>query len=371
MTTTADDHLIDLRQAVSAFVSAECDETTVRGFIGGSVETEDALWNALRTRTGLQSIGVPAEHGGDDGSLSELCVVLEETAKALAPLPFLSTAVLAPAVLTAAADDGARRDYLPAIADGSNTVAIAVVESPPSWDPDTWSASAAQSGDEWRISGTKSMVIDGTRADVIFVFAHAPQGLSLFCVEGQAAGLTRQPMRSLDLTRPLASITMADTPARLIGSPGAGSDVLDALLNTLRISLAAEALGGAQHCLDLSVDYAKTRVQFGRQIGSFQAIKHTCADMFVDLAAARATVLEALLASKNRSDELPALAALAFVESARVYAWIAEETIHVHGGIGFTWEHCAHLYFRRAKATQLFLGGPATDYHAVLTALGV
>jgi alkylation response protein AidB-like acyl-CoA dehydrogenase len=178
-------------------------------------------------------------------------------------------------------------------------------------------------------------------------------------------------MTSLDLTRQFARIDLADVPARLIGPAGGGPQILDNVLDNARVLLAAEHVGAAGRCLEMSVDYAKTRFQFGRPIGSFQAIKHLCADMLIQLEGARAAVGEAVAAESEHRADLRLVAAVAFVESARAFYFIVRENIHVHGGIGFTWEHLAHFYFRRAKSNEMMMGGPAADYETVLRLLGV
>ncbi|WP_319449792.1 MULTISPECIES: acyl-CoA dehydrogenase family protein [unclassified Mycobacterium] len=361
--------LDDLRDATRGFLAKHGDEQAVRaGFQG---PTDRSLWTAMTSNLGVQSIGIPERFGGDGGGLPELRVVLEETGRALAPAPFLSTAVLVPSALLASGDDAACADYLPSLAAGTSTATLAAVETAGSWDATGWATVAEPGRDGWRLSGRKAFVLDGSDADLVLVFARTSQGLSLFAVEPAAEGVVRTTMDSLDLSRPLAQITFADTPARLIGEDGAADVILARLLDTARIALAAEALGGADHCLQLSVDYARTRVQFGRPIGSFQAIKHQCADMFLELEAARAALTAAASASTHRPLDVPLLAAVAFASSARAYFQIADSTIHVHGGIGFTWEHPAHLYYRRAKSIELFLGGPIFDAEAVLAALGV
>jgi alkylation response protein AidB-like acyl-CoA dehydrogenase len=187
--------------------------------------------------------------------------------------------------------------------------------------------------------------------------------MSIFAVDGSAPGLTRTPMETLDLTRKQARLSFADVPARLIGADGEGSAVLAHVLDLAAVGLAAEAVGGAQRCLDMSVDYAKLRVQFGRPIGSFQAIKHKCADLLVEVESARSAAYYAMWAAGD-SGELPVAAALAKSYCTEAYAHAAAENIQIHGGIGFTWEHPAHLYFRRAKSTELLFGDPA--YHREL-----
>jgi alkylation response protein AidB-like acyl-CoA dehydrogenase len=190
--------------------------------------------------------------------------------------------------------------------------------------------------------------------------------VSLFAVEGDASGLTRTPLSTMDQTRKQARLEFSGTPARLIGGEGAAAGALARTLDLAAVALAAEQVGGAQRCLDMSVEYAKTRIQFGRPIGSFQAIKHKCADMLLEVESAKSAAYYAGWAAAEDSDELPVVASLAKSYCSEAYFHAAAENIQIHGGIGFTWEHDAHLYFKRAKSSELLLGDPS--YHRELLA---
>ena len=203
-------------------------------------------------------------------------------------------------------------------------------------------------------------------ADLILVVGRTAAGLSLFGVKGDADGLTRTPLATMDQTRKQARLEFADTPAWLIGVDGAAAPGLSKTLDLAAVALAAEQVGGAQRCLDSSVEYAKTRIQFGRPIGSFQAIKHKCADMLLEVESAKSAAYYAGWAAAEDSDELPVVASLAKSYCSEAYFHAAAETIQIHGGIGFTWEHPAHLYFKRAKSSELMLGDPS--YHRELLA---
>src|SRR5208282_5547905 len=215
-------------------------------------------------------------------------------------------------------------------------------------------------------TGENAFVLDGYTADLILVAARTDAGISIFAVDGSAPGLTRTLMETLDLTRKQARLSFTDVPARLIGADGEGSAVLARVLDLAAVGLAAEAVGGAQRCLEMSVDYAKLRVQFGRPIGSFQAIKHKCADMLLEIESAKSAAYYAAWAAADGSDELPLVASLAKAFCSEAYFHAAAENIQIHGGIGFTWEHDAHLYFKRAKSSELLFGDPA--YHRELLA---
>jgi alkylation response protein AidB-like acyl-CoA dehydrogenase len=369
MTVVTQLELEQLRAALRGFLTAACGERGVRAAADeGGIDRD--LWRRLASELGLPAVGLPVRYGGGFG-LAALRVVMEELGRALAPVPFLSTVILSSTALTASADERAGSRYLPLIADGELVAALAVVEHDGRWSPGDWKTQACQSAGGWRLTGEKAFVVDGAHADVIFAFAATTEGLSLFAVDAKTPGVQRIPMTSLDLTRTFALISFDDVHAELVGRAGAGESILAAVGDIAHLALAAENVGGAERCLEMSVDYAKTRQQFGRPIGSFQAIKHLCAEMLIDVEGARAATAEAAVAATEAPQRLPVVASVAFVESARTFFSVAEQTIHVHGGIGFTWEHPGHLYFRRAKSNQLMFGGPAVDYENILRLIGV
>src|SRR5665213_2836864 len=221
-------------------------------------------------------------------------------------------------------------------------------------------------GDGFVVNGVRSYVTDGNTASVIFVPAVTDKGLSLFAVQGDAKGVARESLATMDQTRKQSRVVFSDAPAMLVGVEGEALAGLETTLQVAAAALAAEQVGGAQRVLNNSVEYAKNRVQFGRPIGSFQAIKHKCADMLLDVESAKSAAYYAAWASQERNDELPIAASLAKSFCSEAYFHCAAENIQIHGGIGFTWEHHAHLYFKRAKSSELFLGDPA--YHRELLA---
>jgi alkylation response protein AidB-like acyl-CoA dehydrogenase len=198
-------------------------------------------------------------------------------------------------------------------------------------------------------------------ADLLVVAARTGAGVSLFTVAGDASGLSRQSLNTMDQTRKQAKLTFDNTPATLVGTDGAGWGTMSTVLDLAAIALAAEQVGGAQFVLDMAVQYAKDRVQFGRPIGSFQAIKHKCADMLLEVESAKSAAYYGLWCASELNDELPSVASLAKAYCSEAYFHAAAENIQIHGGIGFTWEHPAHLYFKRAKSSELLFGDPA--YH--------
>jgi alkylation response protein AidB-like acyl-CoA dehydrogenase len=275
--------------------------------------------------------------------------------------PFFSTVAMATTLLLALDDDAARKDLLPQIADGSCVATVALAEQAGSWDTADVAMAAAREGAGWTLSGEKLYVVDGHVASVVLVVARTDAGTSVFAVGNGAAGLTADLSSTMDKTRKLARLTFDSTPARLIGSPGQADGPVARMLDLAAIALAAEQVGGAQRVLETAVSYAKLREQFGRPIGSFQAIKHKCANMLLEIEAAKSAAYYAGWAAAEDDPELPGLASVAKAYCSDAYVHAAAENIQIHGGIGFTWEHPAHLYFKRAKSSELFLGAP--DYH--------
>jgi alkylation response protein AidB-like acyl-CoA dehydrogenase len=288
--------------------------------------------------------------------------------RALLCAPYFSSIVLAATALLQSGDEAAQKDLLPGIADGSTIATLAWVENADSWDASGITTTATRSGDGYTLDGRKTLVLDGHIANLLLVVANTDNGPSLFAVEADAIGLTRRSLETLDMTRKLAALELSGTPARLIGDEGAAARILDKTLQHAIVALSAEQVGAAQRCLDMSVDYAKLRVQFGRPIGSFQAIKHKCADMLLEVESAKSAAYYAAWAIADDTDEVPVVASLAKAYCSDAFASAATETIQIHGGIGFTWEHDAHLYYRRAKSTEQFLGSPA-EHRDVLAGL--
>jgi alkylation response protein AidB-like acyl-CoA dehydrogenase len=244
------------------------------------------------------------------------------------------------------------------LVEGRRTAAFAVTDRAGAFDPSTVSVTASRSGEEWTLTGTVERVVDGGAADDLLVAADGPDGVALYVVDAAAEGVHRTPLVTLDLTRPQATIRLADAPARVVADPAEAQRVIEHALHVGSALLAVEQVGAAQHLLDLSVEYAKARLQFGRPIGSFQAVKHRLADLLVDLEHARSAAYHAVWALTDGSDD-PALAAsIAQATASAAFARVATDTIQVHGGIGFTWEHQAHLYFKRATTDAALLGTP-------------
>jgi alkylation response protein AidB-like acyl-CoA dehydrogenase len=316
------------------------------------------VWALLTGQLGLSGIAVPERHGGAGYGPEEVGVVLEEMGGALLVAPYFST-VLAGQALAATGEEAVMARWLPGIADGSLTAALAIAEDSGSWDLAGVAATARPAGDDWAVSGTKMFVVDGHTADLLLVVARAPEGPGIFCVEGGAEGVERVRLDALDLTRPLASVTLRDARATRVGAYLDTGRWLSGVTDLVLAALAAEQLGGAARCLELSVEYAKVREQFGRAIGTFQAIKHKCANLLLEVESGRSAVHYATGALARRQPDASLAATLAYVHCSRAFTHAAKECIQIHGGIGYTWEHDAHLYLRRAKSSELLLGPPA------------
>ncbi|EHI10536.1 acyl-CoA dehydrogenase domain-containing protein [Mycolicibacterium thermoresistibile ATCC 19527] len=322
---------------------------------------DSRVWRALAAELGVLGVAVPDEFGGAGAGMRELAVVFEETGAALLCAPLYATAGLAIPALLASGDREAMADLLPGVVDGSTIATVVFNDALTAWDPAAVTLTAHRTADGHRVNGSAATVLDGHNADLILVAARTGAGLSLLAVRADAPGLDRRPLAGLDRTRRTARLRFDDVPARLIGADGAAEPWLARTYQLGLTALAAEQVGGAQRCLDMAVDYAKHRIQFGRPIGSFQAVKHRCADMLVAVEGARSAAVHAAEAADGHGD-LPTAAAVAKMVCSDAYLQAALDNLRIHGGIGFTWEHDAHLYVRRAKAAQLMFGGP--DLHA-------
>jgi alkylation response protein AidB-like acyl-CoA dehydrogenase len=356
----------DLRAAVRRFLTEKSPESEVRRLMDTTEGYDPAVWSQMADQLGLQSLTIPEEFGGSGFTYVELLVVLEEMGAALLCAPFFSSVALAANALLTSGDDEAKKSYLPGIASGETIATLAITEDNGKWDFSGIELAATPKGDSWELNGHKMFVIDGHVANLIIVAARTPAGVSLFAVPGDAPGLTRTPLPTMDQTRKQARLEFSSTPATLIGTDGGAEPGLSKTLDLAAVALAAEQVGGAQRVLDASVEYAKTRIQFGRPIGSFQAIKHKCADMLLEVESSKSAAYYAAWAAAEDSDELPVVASLAKSYCSEAYFHAAAENIQIHGGIGFTWEHPAHLYFKRAKSSELLLGDPS--YHRELLA---
>ncbi|MEC7879298.1 MAG: acyl-CoA dehydrogenase family protein [Actinomycetota bacterium] len=354
-----------LREFVRNFLEEKSAEAAVREQMETDEGFDPDVWQQMSEQMGLQSLIVPEEFGGQGFGYVELIVVLEEMGRALLCAPFFSSVVLAANTLIHSGDETAKADLLPKIASGT-IATLAFTEENGKWDESGITMQASESANGYTLDGSKMYVLDGNTAEIILVAAKTANGVSLFHVDAGADGLTRTSLATMDQTRKQSKLDFSGTPATLIGEEGKGWDTLSTVLDLAAVGLAAEQVGGAQMCLDMAVEYAKVRVQFGRPIGSFQAIKHKCADMLLEVESAKSAAYYAGWCAAEMNDELPSTASLAKAYCSEAYFHSAAENIQIHGGIGFTWEHPAHLYFKRAKSSELLFGDPT--YHRELLA---
>jgi alkylation response protein AidB-like acyl-CoA dehydrogenase len=350
----------DLRQAVREFLEVASPSGRVRDLMSTAEGYDKSVWRQMASELGLQGIAVPEEFGGAGATVAELAVAFEEMGAALLCAPFFSTVALATQAILCSGDTTAMGDYLPGFVDGSTTATVILNSDLDAWDPQAVTLTAHADGTGYRIQGDADLVLDGYTADVVLAAANTSAGISLFAVSANADGLTREPLATLDRTRKVSRLQFHDVPARLIGTDGEAAAGLARTCDLAIAALAAEQVGAAQRCLDMAVGYAKQRIQFGRAIGSFQAVKHRCADMLVLVEGARSASVHA--AESADSNDLPIAASVAKMACSEAFLQVALDNMRIHGGIGFTWEHDAHLYVRRAKATELIFGSP--DHHA-------
>ena len=352
-----------LRSAVRDFFDERCPATTVLARIEGGEPYDLPLWHALAAELGCSGLLVPESAGGAGASYREAAVVAEETGRAVAPVPYLGSAVVATAALLAAtgpepaSDDD--RKLLAALAEGSVTAALAVpFETAPGGTlPTSVRVTGAPAGAGARLSGTVTGVADALPADVLLVPADGvPYGL--YAVDARAGGVTKAPVVSLDGTRALCDLTLDGAPARRIAAGDVAGAAVTAALSAGAAMIASEQLGVAERCLEMTTAYAKERHQFARPIGSFQAIKHRLADLYVLVAQARAAARYAAACLTDGSEDAPVAVALAKSYCGDAAVKAAEECVQLHGGIGFTWEHPAHLYLKRAKSGSVAFGTP-------------
>lgn len=363
----------ELRRVARKWLEEKSPSSVVRRLMDSEDGFDRALWKEAAAM-GWQAMAIPEEYGGAGFGFLEQVVLLEEMGRTLHPTPYLATAVMAANMVLEGGSEEQKQKYLSALAAGDLTATVAFTEPNGLWEEGGVEATAARTASGFVLSGTKSFVLDGHTADLLVVAARTEEGVALFLVDGADAGVTRRRLETMDMTRKLAEVVLDNVEVgadALLGQMGKGWELVDRMLARAAVALAAEQVGGAQRCLDMSVDYAKVRHQFGRPIGSFQAIKHKCADMLVQLESARSAAYYAAWAVSEDNDEVPLVAPLAKSYCSEAFFFCASENIQIHGGIGFTWEHDAHLYFKRAKSSELLFGEPAHHRAVLATRLGL
>ena len=364
-----------LRQSARDFLAENCPTTFVRQMMDDDKGYAPDLWNKM-AELGWLGLAFPEEYGGQGFGFVDLTVILEEMGANLLPSPFLSSVILAGQTILIGGSEAQKKEYLPKIADGSLIATLAMTEPSGRFDAEGISdVKATPTDGGYQISGTKLFITDAHVSDVMVVATRSKDagdksfGVSLFLVDSNSPGISTTLLKTMDETRKQCEVTFDNVSVsadRLIGQLDMGWPVLRKVLNIASAALCAEMVGGAQRVLDISVDYAKERVQFGRPIGSFQAIKHKCSEMMLQVESAKSAAYYAAWAVDEDMPEAPLAVSMAKAYCSDAYRNTAGEGIQVHGGIGFTWEHDMHLYFKRAKFSE-FTFGDAT-YHRELVA---
>ena len=364
-----------LRQTARAFLEENCPTTFVRQMLDDERGYSPDLWKQMAD-LGWLGLAFPEEYGGQGLSFVDLTVILEEMGAVLLPSPFLSSVLLAGQTILIGGSEEQKQTYLPKIANGSLLATLALTEPSGRFDAEGVSdLKAVPAGDNFQLSGTKLFVPDAHVSDLLVVAARTKDagdksfGISLFLVDANTPGISTTLLQTMDQTRKQCEVVFENVSVgrdRLLGQIDMGWPILRKMLNIACTALCAEMVGGAQRVLDISVTYAKERVQFGRPIGSFQAIKHKCAEMMLQVESAKSAAYYAAWAVDEDVPEVPLAVSMAKAYCSDAYRYTAGEGIQVHGGIGFTWEHDMHLYFKRAKYAE-FTFGDAT-YHRELVA---
>ncbi len=357
------------RTMLRRFLAEKSPTSEIRRLMATDQGWERETWKQLNSDLGLSAVHIPEAYGGQGFGFVELAIVLEEMGRALLCGPYFSSVVLAANAILNAGSEDQKQALLPGVAAGETVATLAFTEENGRWDSNGVTLTAKAQGDSYRLDGVKSFVLDGHTADVIVVLARKPgtsgdEGLSFFTVRGDAKGLERRLLKSVDATRKLALLKFDGVQADLLGEAGAAAAPFARTLDQAAVCLANEMVGGADRLRQSALDYVMMRMQFGRPIASFQAIKHKCADMLVDVELAKSAAYYAAEAAAEEAADLPAIASLAKACAADAFMQTARETIQLHGGIGFTWDNDTHLWFKRAKSSEVFLGSP--KYHREL-----
>jgi hypothetical protein len=345
-----------LRDQARKFLTEKCPPKAVRTVLDGKAAYDKELWKGL-AEMGFLGVAIPEEFGGAGAGHLELCVIAEEMGRALAPVPFSSTVYLAAEALLIAGSDAQKKKWLPKIAAGEAIGALALFEGTGNPSPKAIKLSA----DGGMLNGTKKPVADGTLADFAVVAARTGSSgresdISLFMVDMKAASIEVKELTNLDPTRGQAEVSFKNCKAEPLGAVGEGWSILSQVLDRAAVLTAFEQVGGADRALEMGRDYALDRIAFGRPIGSFQAVKHILADMYVSATLARSNCYYGAWALSTNAGELPEAAAAARISATQAFQHCAKNNIQVHGGMGFTWEFDCHMYYRRANAVALGLG---------------
>lgn len=345
-----------LRDQARRFLAEKCSPKAVRAVLEGKADYDRDLWKGL-AEMGFLGVAIPEEYGGTGAGHLELCVIAEELGRALAPVPFSSTVYLAAEALLLAGSEEQKQKWLPKISSGEAIGTLALFEGTGNPSP----AAVKLAVSNGTLTGTKKPVADGAIADFAIVAARTGNSgretdVSLFLVDLKAGGVTAKPLQNVDPSRQPAELTFAGAKAEPLGAANEGWSILSRVMDRAAVLIAFEQVGGADRALEMGRDYALDRIAFGRPIGSFQAIKHILADMYVSATLARSNSYYGAWALSTDAAELPEAAAAARISATQAFQHCAKQNIQVHGGMGFTWEFDCHLYYRRSNALALSLG---------------
>lgn len=347
-----------LRQSAVDFLGKECPISYVRQMMEDERGYSDELWKKM-AELGWMGLIYPEEFGGSGLNMVDLVVILEEMGRAAFPGPFFSTVCLGGLAILEAGNPEQKQKYLPEIAAGKSKATLAMLEQEARWDDKGIKMPARKVKKGYSLNGVKLFVPDAHVSDIFVCAARTADGPVLLLVDRQQSGVTVTPLKTMDQTRKLCEVRFDRVQVgaeAVLGTPGKGWEALSRILDRSKVALCAEMCGGAQKVLDMSVEYAKMREQFGRPIGSFQAIQHKCANMLVQVESAKSATYYAAWAVANDAPEAPLAAAMAKAYCSDAYRQVSAEGIQVHGGIGFTWEHDMHIYFKRAKGSEVTFG---------------
>jgi len=344
-----------LKDQARKFLSEKASAKVTRGVLDDASKSYDeGLWRGV-AELGWLGVAIPEEYGGLGLGRLELCVLAEEIGRAVAPIPFSSTVYFFSEALIIAGSDAQKSAHLPKVASGETIGCFALSEGPGA----PTAAGLQTKFDGATLNGVKIPVADGDCASHAIVVAKEGAGVSLVLVDLNQSGVTRTTLKTLDPTRGHAKLEFKNAKAERLGAAGQGWDLAEAVLDRAAVLIAFEQVGGSQVCMEMAIDYAKSRYAFSRQIGSFQAIKHKLADMYVNIEVARSNAYYGAWALSTEAAELPFAAAAARAAASDAYYFCAKENIQTHGGMGFTWDVDCHLFFRRAKLLAVQAGAPA------------
>ena len=359
----------EFRATVRRFLSEKSPMNDVRRSMETDEGFDQAVWSQMVSQLGITAVPIPERFGGFGLGQVEAGIIFEELGRSLACLPYMSTVGMGVNILLASGDEEVCKMLLPGVVDGVTRLGVCVWEPGHSWDIQGITTTASQAP---RITGCKTYVMDGLTATQLLVLANDSDGReSLYLIDADSPKLRKTSLSTFDLTRKFAEISFDSTPARLVGERGEGAKYYFQMLNRALISMASEQVGSAQAVLDMAVKYSLSRTQFGRPIGSFQAIKHKCADMLVEIESARSASYYASWAADNDESSLEMAACIAKSYCSAALSHAVEENIQIHGGVGFTWEHDAHLYLKRAKSSEQMFGTPAEFRDRLAGRLGI